>query len=1015
MNDRASSKVCAWPSKPYKGLAYYGPDDAPLFVGRQGDVNRCVAYLAEPATRVLLLYGQSGCGKSSFLRAGLIPALEERGFGYHFLRLPSGPGKVTSPYFIRCGVDPVRRIAETVYAFASQPQMIWTADGPNTVDLSHVIEGYRTIESFVEACAQDFLMLPNVLRAIPGALQHTLVVVVDQVEEIISLTGRGSPNRVTFGDFVKEIVGSRVDINVKVILAFRKEYFGELFSLVQLGASMRTDVKHFLLDDLPQERVLAAMVLPTANKPILEGKSPFDEYKFRFAPGVADAVVTELFKQSPEGGVLPVMQIVCRDLYNALNETGPTRTIQAAPNGDESARITGCVERHISDSIRMAAKAAGAGGRALEREERIWRKRLCGLVKRSADGRCKSDLVAPAYFDNESKPKDERSDLPAGKMIELLSQPEVLILRKVSTLTASDGQERVEYSLGHDAIALALHEMKVGEDRVRRAAYRLWFQIGRRAALLLVVALLVAAIITINRRIKVLNKVAEDTQRGDVVLALHAATQAMVYQRLLFWQDGTRARRTTAAILARVPAFVSPAGPGKSSDVAIITHRPPQFVTWDDVGASVSALDTANPDAFAKANVRNYVLDQPLVATKLPAASQQSPQLQAQAERDGTLLVLLRSVNLQDSTNTSQLLALRDDHAAVVDRRSAAVAGCQFVAEGKVTSISEDLAIGSLQSSYGYIYSACTYGRTTDGHDSFAPGAQIVINTSGGAANDTPDAWLPLWIQSGVLLEAAKNEDGAGTLNQLRGIDLHVRDTTKPRWNSQVPSDAVGSNCIAGYLAPRGGCSFSVLPLEGDSGSFALVVKRSTLAAGDTTSPLDAGRPVELVMIGAVSGVVQTIPWERLNDIPAEADATSQADSASPGDDSQGEAAFVDAEDASAFIGVRRLKSVDIFRSTHDELRFIGTILDTDQIDFWVVAQHESSVRIIGGASHGQAKEWTVDTASVPAKSPTEPTSTYHQLRARVCPAIGSRAVDPQTWRDATGLSTDPPKLCAKK
>ncbi|MBM7505901.1 BTAD domain-containing putative transcriptional regulator [Agromyces aurantiacus] len=60
---------------PYKGLAPLGPGDA-LF-GR----DREIAELLErsPATGLLVITGASGSGKSSLLRAGLVPALERRG------------------------------------------------------------------------------------------------------------------------------------------------------------------------------------------------------------------------------------------------------------------------------------------------------------------------------------------------------------------------------------------------------------------------------------------------------------------------------------------------------------------------------------------------------------------------------------------------------------------------------------------------------------------------------------------------------------------------------------------------------------------------------------------------------------------------------------------------------------------------------------------------------------------------------------------------------------------------
>src|SRR5215475_7966626 len=109
---RLRRKNLSWPRDPYKGLAYYGPDDVLLFAGRDQDIDACIQLLADSKTRMLLLHGRTGCGKSSFLRAGLIPSLEERGFGYLFLRHRQNPTQVLDPgepVFIMCGADPVSR------------------------------------------------------------------------------------------------------------------------------------------------------------------------------------------------------------------------------------------------------------------------------------------------------------------------------------------------------------------------------------------------------------------------------------------------------------------------------------------------------------------------------------------------------------------------------------------------------------------------------------------------------------------------------------------------------------------------------------------------------------------------------------------------------------------------------------------------------------------------------------------------------------------------------------------
>jgi WD40 repeat protein/DNA-binding SARP family transcriptional activator len=62
---------------PYKGLRAFGEADAPDFFGRSELTTRLVAALNDghPAARFLALVGPSGGGKSSAVRAGLVPAL----------------------------------------------------------------------------------------------------------------------------------------------------------------------------------------------------------------------------------------------------------------------------------------------------------------------------------------------------------------------------------------------------------------------------------------------------------------------------------------------------------------------------------------------------------------------------------------------------------------------------------------------------------------------------------------------------------------------------------------------------------------------------------------------------------------------------------------------------------------------------------------------------------------------------------------------------------------------------
>src|SRR5262249_58504969 len=60
----------ALPECPYKGLMPYGEADAPFFFGREAERGTIIANLL--ASRLTLLYGASGVGKSSVLRAGVV-------------------------------------------------------------------------------------------------------------------------------------------------------------------------------------------------------------------------------------------------------------------------------------------------------------------------------------------------------------------------------------------------------------------------------------------------------------------------------------------------------------------------------------------------------------------------------------------------------------------------------------------------------------------------------------------------------------------------------------------------------------------------------------------------------------------------------------------------------------------------------------------------------------------------------------------------------------------------------
>src|SRR6266436_760497 len=75
---------------PYVGLRSYGESDAGLFAGRDADIANLADLVADREKRLILLHGITGCGKSSFLRAGVLPVLESEAINIRVLRNKEG-------------------------------------------------------------------------------------------------------------------------------------------------------------------------------------------------------------------------------------------------------------------------------------------------------------------------------------------------------------------------------------------------------------------------------------------------------------------------------------------------------------------------------------------------------------------------------------------------------------------------------------------------------------------------------------------------------------------------------------------------------------------------------------------------------------------------------------------------------------------------------------------------------------------------------------------------------------
>ena len=194
-HETATPTLPSLPDEPYRALAYYDREDRALFAGRDDDLERFARYLDDAATQILVLHGESGAGKSSFLRAGVIPYLEEECLGYRFIRnqaADESAGARGSVIFVRATNDLFGQLAQALCAFCAQPYIFPTPLGePIEADLPGVLQGLIGSNvnqtSVHDALCRDLSLLGQMMSAISNCLPFTALLVIDQGEEVFTL------------------------------------------------------------------------------------------------------------------------------------------------------------------------------------------------------------------------------------------------------------------------------------------------------------------------------------------------------------------------------------------------------------------------------------------------------------------------------------------------------------------------------------------------------------------------------------------------------------------------------------------------------------------------------------------------------------------------------------------------------------------------------------------------------------------------------------------------------------
>jgi WD40 repeat protein/tetratricopeptide (TPR) repeat protein len=188
---------------PYPGLRPFRRDEAHIFFGRDEQIDSVLERLK--TTRLVAIAGESGCGKSSLVRAGVLPALES-GF------LPEGATRWCVAE-LRPGDRPIHHLAKAL-ARAFPPTAIPPAAATSVSDIleARLRRGPRSIA--------------DLLHDDPIPAGTELLIVVDQFEELIRFRDRTRTDEADA--FVALLMATIRDhsLPVRVVLTLRTEYLG---------------------------------------------------------------------------------------------------------------------------------------------------------------------------------------------------------------------------------------------------------------------------------------------------------------------------------------------------------------------------------------------------------------------------------------------------------------------------------------------------------------------------------------------------------------------------------------------------------------------------------------------------------------------------------------------------------------------------------------------------------------------------------------------------------------------
>ena len=206
MTTAAQATAVQTHDNPFPGLRPFDANENHLFFGRDGQSDEILTSLRR--NRFVAVVGTSGSGKSSLIRAGLLPLLHGG-----FMAQASSSWRIA---LFRPGSDPIGNLARAL----NRPDVLRT-NGSNLATDTVITE---------TTLRRSGLGLIEAVRQSKMPAQANLLIVVDQFEELFRFRGSGtSESAEDDAAFVKLIIEAtrQTDVPIYVVITMRSDFIGD--------------------------------------------------------------------------------------------------------------------------------------------------------------------------------------------------------------------------------------------------------------------------------------------------------------------------------------------------------------------------------------------------------------------------------------------------------------------------------------------------------------------------------------------------------------------------------------------------------------------------------------------------------------------------------------------------------------------------------------------------------------------------------------------------------------------